>query len=209
MLKLLNKLDREQRIEMFKVILAIKNQKLFSVVKSTLIENGYTIADTASDFADCLRKIRVLKPDIVVMEYGFSVGSMVEMIDILKNDRICPVVILANQAQRSNIESVILEDDEFNIFLYSPFNKWAFISFVETIVKNWMRLRKLEEQIRKLQDDLETRKLVERAKGILMKELKLDEESAMKKLQKLSMDHQMPIKEVAKRIIEWKLKNSK
>lgn len=72
-----------------------------------------------------------------------------------------------------------------------------------------MKLRKLEEQVRKLQDDLETRKLVERAKGILMKELKLDEESAMKKLQKLSMDHQMPIKEVAKRIIEWKLKNSK
>lgn len=143
------------------------------------------------------------------MEYGFSVGSMVEMIDILKNDRICPVVILANQAQRSNIESVILEDDEFNIFLYSPFNKWSFISFVETIAKNWMKLRKLEEQVRKLQDDLETRKLVERAKGILMKELKLDEESAMKKLQKLSMDHQMPIKEVAKRIIEWKLKNSK
>ena len=209
MLKLLNKLDREQRIEMFKVILAIKNQKLFSVVKNTLIENGYTVADTATDFADCLRKIRVLKPDIVIMEYGFSVGSMVEMIDILKNDRICPVVILANQAQRSNIESVILEDDEFNIFLYSPFNKWGFISFVETIVKNWMRLRKLEEQIRKLQDDLETRKLVERAKGILMKELKLDEESAMKKLQKISMDQQMPIKEVAKRIIEWKLKNSK
>lgn len=101
---------------MFKVILAIKNQRLFSVVKNALIENGYTIADTASDFADCLRKIRALKPDIVIMEYGFSVGSMVEMIDILKNDRICPVVILANQAQRSNIESVILEDDEFNIF---------------------------------------------------------------------------------------------
>lgn len=101
---------------MFKVILAIKNQRLFSVVKNALIENGYTIADAASDFADCLRKIRVLKPDIVIMEYGFSVGSMVEMIDILKNDRICPVVILANQAQRSNIESVILEDDEFNIF---------------------------------------------------------------------------------------------
>lgn len=120
---------------MFKVILAIKNQRLFSVVKNALIENGYTIADAASDFADCLRKIRVLKPDIVIMEYGFSVGSMVEMIDILKNDRICPVVILANQAQRSNIESVILEDDEFNIFLYSPFNKWSFISFVETIAK--------------------------------------------------------------------------
>lgn len=82
-----------------------------------------------------------------------------------------------------------------------------FISFVEMVVRNWSRLRKLEEHIKKLQDDLETRKLVERAKGILMKELKLDEELAMRKLQKLSMDHQMPIKEVARRIIEWKMNN--
>ncbi|ABP66419.1 ANTAR domain-containing protein [Caldicellulosiruptor changbaiensis] len=192
---------------MYKVILAIRNKKLFATVKSSLIENGYSIADTASDFSDCLRKIRVLKPDVVIMEYGFSIGSMVEIIDILKNDKICPVVILANQAQKSNIESVILEDDEFNVFLYSPFNKWAFISFVEMVVRNWSRLRKLEEHIKKLQDDLETRKLVERAKGILMKELKLDEELAMRKLQKLSMDHQMPIKEVARRIIEWKMNN--
>ncbi|WAM31202.1 ANTAR domain-containing response regulator [Caldicellulosiruptor naganoensis] len=192
---------------MYKVILAIRNQKLFGTVKSTLIENGYSIADTTLDFSDCLRKIRVLKPNIVIMEYGFSVGSMVEMVNILKNDRICPVVILANQAQKSNIESVIFEDDEFNVFLYSPFNKWAFISFVEMVIKNWIKLRKLEEHIRKLQDDLETRKLVERAKGILMKELKLDEELAMRKLQKLSMDHQMPIKEVARRIIEWKMNN--
>lgn len=192
---------------MYKVILAIKNKKLFATVKSTLIENGYSIADIASDFSDCLRKIRVLKPDIVIMEYGFSVGSMVEMINILKNDKICPVIILANQAQKSNMESIVLEDDEFNIFLYSPFNKWAFISFVEMVVRNWSKLKRLEEHIRKLQDDLETRKLVERAKGILMKELKLDEELAMRKLQKLSMDHQMPIKEVARRIIEWKMNN--
>jgi len=190
---------------MHRVILAIKNQKLFATVKNTLIENGYSITDTASDFSDCLRKIRVLKPDVAIIEYGFSVGSMVEMIDILKNDKICPVVILANQAQKSNIESVILEDDEFNVFLYNPFNKWAFISFVEMVVRNWSKLRKLEEHIKKLRDDLETRKLVERAKGILMKDLKLDEELAMRKLQKLSMDHQIPIKEVARRIIEWKM----
>ncbi|WAM34318.1 ANTAR domain-containing response regulator [Caldicellulosiruptor morganii] len=194
---------------MYKAILAIKNQKLFAVVKNTLTENGYSIADTALDFSDCLRKIRVLKPDVLIMEYGFSVGSMVEIINILRDDRICPTIILANQAQKSSIESVILEDDEFNVFLYSPFNRGAFISFVETVIKSWVKLRRLEEHIKKLQDDLETRKLVERAKGILMKELKLDEELAMRRLQKLSMDHQMPIKEVARRIIEWKMSNNK
>lgn len=190
---------------MYKVILAIKNKKLFSIVKSSLLEAGYTIADVASDFSDCLRKVRVLKPDIFIIEYGFSMGSIVELVDILKDDKICPVIILANQAQKSSMESTVLENDEFNIFLYSPFNKPAFLSFVELTAKNWAKLRKLEEHIKKLQDDLETRKLVERAKGILMKELRLDEELAMKRIQKLSMDHQMPIKEVAKRIIEWKL----
>lgn len=192
---------------MYKVVLGIKNQKLFLTVKNTLQENGFIVADVATDYSDCLRKIRVLHPDVVIIEYGFSIGSIVEIIDILKEDRICPVIILANQAQRSNIESIILENDEFNIFLSNPFNKGAFISFVEMVVKNWTKLRKLELYIKKLQDDLETRKLVERAKGILMKELKLDEELAMKRLQKLSMDHQIPIKEVARRIIEWKINN--
>ncbi|MEZ0537528.1 ANTAR domain-containing response regulator [Caldicellulosiruptoraceae bacterium PP1] len=191
---------------MVKVIVGIKTSNLNNVIKKALQENGYTIVDNVFDLSECIRKVRTLKPQLLIVEYGFSSGSLIEMIEVINSDKICPVIVLANESQKSQMESVIFENDIFNIFLYKPFNKASFISYIDLIIKNYNKMRKLELEIEKLKDSLETRKIVEKAKGILMKELKIDENTAMKKLQKLSMDSKLPLKEIALKILSMNFK---
>jgi len=187
---------------MGKVVLGAKNKNILTILKKVFHENGFSVVDIAVDYSDCIRKVRTTKPDILVIEYGFS-GGIIELIEVLSQEKICPVVILANESQKSQMESVIFKENNLNIFIYRPFNKWAFISYLNVVLKDWKNMRKLEEEVEKLKENLEVRKLVEKAKGIIMKHLKVDEEEAMKKLQKLSMDNRISLKEISIKVIEW------
>jgi two-component system, response regulator PdtaR len=114
-------------------------------------------------------------------------------------DKICDVILIATEPQDSVIDEMKSENNF--VCMVKPLNKSSLINTIDLMIKNKRRISELERQIDELRSSLDTRKEVEKAKGLLMKNLNLSEPEAFKRIQRQSMDRGIPMKEIAKAII--------
>lgn len=168
-------------------------------LKEMLTESGYEVVGEAGDGAEAVRLAFDLAPDVVIVDLKMPVMNGVEAARQITGARICPVVVLTAYSQRALVEKAI--DSGAMSYLVKPFSKSDLLPAIEVAIARFKEARALEEKVKKLEDHLETRKLVERAKGILMSREGLDEASAFRKIQKNSMDRRKSIAEVAAEII--------
>lgn len=168
-------------------------------LKEMLTESGYEVVGEAGDGAEAVRLAFDLAPDVVIVDLKMPVMNGVEAARQITGARICPVVVLTAYSQRALVEKAI--DSGAMSYLVKPFSKSDLLPAIEVAIARFKEARVLEEKVKKLEDHLETRKLVERAKGILMSREGLDEASAFRKIQKNSMDRRKSIAEVAAEII--------
>ena len=168
-------------------------------LKEMLTESGYEVVGEAGDGAEAVRLAFDLAPDVVIVDLKMPVMNGVEAARQITGARICPVVVLTAYSQRALVEKAI--DSGAMSYLVKPFSKSDLLPAIEVAIARFKEARVLEEKVKKLEDHLETRKLVERAKGILMSREGLDEASAFRKIQKNSMDQRKSIAEVAAEII--------
>lgn len=182
-----------------RILIAMSNDLLSGKMKTILVEAGFTVIDQARDGNECLRKIRTLKPDLTILEFGLPQMNGYDVAKVALEDNICDIIVLCNSEQ----ESMLYPLKEFSNFvaLVKPVNKMALLSSMEIMSKSRKRIRELEKEINELKATLDTRKEVEKAKGLLMKHLGLSENDAFKRIQKQSMDRGIPMKEIAKAII--------
>lgn len=182
-----------------RILIAMSNETLAGKVRAILIEAGYTVVDQAGDGAECLRKLRLLKPDVAVMEQNLAIMSGYDVSRVVLEDKICSVILLASLEQENTFYP--LKQEGNFVCLVKPVNKSVLTNTIELMVKNSRIIRTLENEIEELRASLDTRKEVEKAKGLLMKHLGLSENDAFKRIQKQSMDRGIPMKEIAKAII--------
>lgn len=186
-------------MEAVRIIIAMNNDASIIKIKQTLWEYGYSVIDEVRDGNECLRKIRVLKPDIVVLEYGLPSVNGSEIARIAVEDKLCNVILIATTEQESLIGDI--KSESGFVYMTKPLNKQALINIIDLMVKFKQRIEELEKEIVQLKETLDTRKEIERAKGILMKQMGLSETEAYKKIQKQSMDRGIAMKEIARAII--------
>ena len=182
-----------------RILIAINNNVLVAKLKTILMEDGFIVIDQAVDGPDCLRKIRTLRPDILILEYNLPIMNGLEVSKVALEDKICEVVLLASLEQGNLLED-IREEAGF-VSLVKPVSKMLLTRTLEIMLKNSRRIKQLEKEIEELRSNLNTRKEVEKAKGLLMVKLGLSEHDAFKRIQKQSMDRGISMKEIAKAII--------
>ncbi len=180
-----------------RILIALNNDASIGKLKSIFQESGYIVVDQAKDGSECLRKVRALKPDLAVVDY--SLTNAWDAVKVAIEDDICDIILIANENQRSLIGS--LTDTGRFVCMSKPLNKQSLINTINLMVKNKRKIDQLEKEIEELKATLDTRREVERAKGLLMKHLNLSEPEAFKRIQKQSMDKGIPMKEIAKAII--------
>lgn len=182
-----------------RVIIALADESQLMKVRNLLTEHGYDVISISRDGHECIRKARIHRPDIALIDYNLIQYSGYEVAKVLTEDKICSVILLLNGSQKSLINENTGEGD-FNCLL-KPINASGLISTIELTLKSSQRIRSLEEEVQCLKDKIQTRKTIEKAKGVLMKKLQLNEEEAFRRIQKQSMDKRLPMIEVAKSII--------
>lgn len=187
------------KMDSARILIAIKNDTLAGNLRSILAGSGYTVVEHARDGNDCIRKIRALKPDISIMEYGLPALNGFEIAKLSIEDGLSDVILITTQELLP--ETGNLSHETGFICLVKPLNKIALINTIDLMLKNRKRIRQLEKEIEQLKLSLDTRKEVEKAKGLLMKYLNLSEAEAFKRIQKQSMDRGIAMKEIAKAII--------
>jgi len=170
-------------------------------LREMLTNLGYLVIGEVGDGRSAVNLARELRPDIVIMDIKFE-GEGFDGIDaarMLTEERIAPVLLLTAYSQRE----LVIRAREAGVvgYLVKPFREADLVPAVEVALARFAEFRTVEEQVGDLQQALETRKFVDRAKGILMDSQGLSEAEAFRRIQKMSMNTRKPMKDVAEAII--------
>lgn len=182
-----------------RIFVAAGNSSLRRKIKKVLSREGYFIAGEAEDAGNMLRMIRTYHVDLIMLDANLPGTGGAEPVRICGEDRIAPIVLISENWQKDLAE--MSEEKWIYSFLIKPVEETNIIPAVETALMNYRKLSSLEDELSKLKEKLKTRKLVEKAKGIIMETMGLSEAEAFKKIQKESMDRGVSMKELAKSII--------
>ena len=165
-----------------------------------LSEEGYVVVGEAADGQEALEQAEALRPDLVIMDVKMPKMDGIDAASIIAERRIAPVVILTAFSQRELV--VRARDAGAMAYLVKPFGRRDLLPAVELAVSRFRELVALESEVAGLTDRLETRKTVERAKGLLMARHGLSEPEAFRWIQRSAMDRRTTMKVVAQAILE-------
>jgi response regulator NasT len=186
-------------LERTRVIIADDESLVRVDVREALTELGYLVVGEVGDGQSAVNLARELEPDVVVMDIKMPGLDGIEAARILTQEKIAPVVLLTAYSQRELIDRA--KDAGVVGYLVKPFRETDLAPAIELAQARFSEFRALEQEVDNLAEALETRKKVERAKGILMDQQDITEAEAFRKIQKMSMNTRRPMKEVAEAII--------
>ena len=188
-------------MERTRVIIADDESIIRMDLREMLTNLGYLVVGEVGDGRSAVNLARELKPDLVIMDVRFE-GDEFDGIDaakILTEEKIAPVLLLTAYSQRELVERA--KTAGVTGYIVKPFRESDLAAAIEVALARFAEFRALEKEVGDLRLALETRKLVDRAKGILMDLQGLSEAEAFRKIQKMSMNTRKPMKEVAEAII--------
>lgn len=165
-----------------------------------LTEEGYVVVGEAGDGARAIELAEELRPDLVILDVKMPVLDGISAAEAIAGRRIAPVVILTAFSQRDLVERA--RDAGAMAYLVKPFSKTDLVPAIEMAVSRFAELSMLETEVADLTERLETRKAVDRAKGILQQQLSLSEPDAFRWIQKTAMDLRLSMRQVADGVVE-------
>jgi response regulator NasT len=165
-----------------------------------LREEGYKVAGEAVDGEEAIRLATELRPDLVILDVKMPKVDGIDAASKIAGRRIAPVVILTAFSQRELVERA--RDAGAMAYLVKPFAKHDLVPAIELAVSRFAELQALENEVAGLNERLETRKLIERAKGLLMSKQGLSEPDAFRWIQRNAMDRRTTMKAVAQAVVD-------
>ena len=186
-------------MERTRVIIADDESIVRMDLREMLGNLGYLVIGDVGDGQSAVNLSRELKPDVILMDIKMPNMDGIEAAKILTEEQIAPVVLLTAYGQKELVDQA--KEAGVVGYLVKPFREADLLPAIEVALTRFNEFKAVRQEVEDLQNALETRKLVERAKGILMDTQSMDENEAFRKIQKMSMNTRKPMKEVAEAII--------
>jgi AmiR/NasT family two-component response regulator len=165
-----------------------------------LTEAGYDVVGQAGDGEAAIELTETEKPDLVVMDVKMPKLDGISAAERIAKQRIAPVVILTAFSQRDLVERA--RDAGAMAYLTKPFTIEDLMPAIELAVSRFLEIKQLDAEVTDLQDQLKARKLIEKAKGLLMTNLQISEPEAFKWMQKTAMDKRRSMTDVAQLVMD-------
>ena len=163
-------------------------------------EAGYEVVAEAADGAEAIELAQVHKPDLAILDVKMPVLDGISAAE--KIIAIAPVLMLTAFSQRELVERA--RDAGVMAYVVKPFSIGDLVPAIEIAISRHLQMRSLADEVADLHERLETRKIIDKAKGILMAALNLSEPQAFSWIQKAAMDRRLTMKEVALAVIDPK-----
>jgi response regulator NasT len=164
-----------------------------------LREAGFDVVGEASNGEEAVELAEELRPDVVVMDIKMPKMDGLTAAEKIGKDRLAPVVMLTAFSQKELVERA--RDAGAMAFVVKPFTGADLLPAIELAIARHDEILGLEDEVADIEDRLETRKRVERAKGLLMAKMNLTEPEAFRWIQKTSMNRRLTMREVADAVI--------
>jgi response regulator NasT len=164
-----------------------------------LREEGYQVIAEAGDGESAIELARDLKPNLVIMDIKMPKVDGISAAAVIVKERIAPVVMLTAFSQRELIEQA--RDAGAMAYLVKPFARHELVPAIELSVSRYTEMQALEAEVATLNERLETRKVIDRAKGLLMTNHGMTEPQAFRWIQRTAMDRRSTMRVVADAIV--------
>jgi len=181
-----------------RVIIAHSHKTFSQQLKKICQQVGYLVIGETKEGRDTLQSAFQQEPDIIIMEDNLPGNEGRNIAGLIDEHRLAPLVLVVEN--QKELLTLIHLPEVYGI-LTLPLQEIVVLTVLETALVAFQRIKELENEVKELRKTIEARKIIERAKGILMEKRGLNERTAYKYLQKMSMDHCIPLEIVAKKII--------
>lgn len=165
-----------------------------------LREEGYDVVGEAGDGQEAVELAESLRPDLVIMDVKMPRRDGIDAAAEIAAKRIAPIVVLTAFSQRDLVERA--RDAGAMAYLVKPFSISDLVPAIEVAVSRFAEMTELEREVADLGERLETRKVIERAKGVLQSSHGMTEPEAFTWIQRAAMDRRTTMKRVAEVILE-------
>ncbi len=173
-------------------------------LRETLEEEGYEVIGETGRGDQAVELVRALQPDLAILDVKMPGMDGLEAARIINGEKICGVLMLTAFSQREVVEQA--RDAGALAFLVKPFQKSDLIPAIEVAMGRFRELRSLTGEIDALGEQLESRKVVERAKGVLIDQAGMSESDAFSFIQRTAMSERTRMRDVADRILDGSLR---
>lgn len=187
-------------MEALRIIIADNESIIRMDLKEILEEAGHTVVGEAPDGVKAVEMARKHQPDLVIMDIKMPEMDGITAAKIISNEKIAPVLLLTAFSQKEIVEKA--KDSGVLAYLVKPVKEANLFPAIEIALSRFKEFAELERELEDVKNSLETRKVLDRAKGILMDAYSLTETEAYRRIQQYSMSKRKSIKEVAAAIVE-------
>lgn len=173
-------------------------------LRETLQEEGYDVVGETGRGDQAVELVRGLEPDLAILDIKMPGMTGLEAAAIINGEKICGVLMLTAFSQREVVEQA--RDAGALAFLVKPFQRSDLVPAIEVAMGRFRELRELTGEIDSLGEQLESRKFIERAKGVLIDEAGMTENDAFQFIQKTAMSERSRMRDVADQILDGSLR---
>ena len=179
-----------------------------SIIRMDLAEMledaGHQVVGEAADGVEALALVRRENPDIVILDIKMPRLDGIHAARIIAHEQLAPVLLLTAYSQKDIIDKAT--DSGVLGYLVKPVSPTNLFPAIEVAIAQFKRQQEMNKQLDQMNEEIETRKVVERAKGLLMELYHIPEEEAYRRLQQYSMKKRISLKSVAEAVITSALK---
>lgn len=168
-------------------------------LRRTLENMGHVVVGEAGDGQQALEITKELKPDIAILDIKMPTMDGIDAAKLISTEAIAPVLLLTAYSQRDLVERA--RDAGVFAYLVKPFKELDLMPAIEIAIARFEEFEELDREVNDLENKLDARKTVDRAKGILMDQYGLKEQDAFRRIQVQSMNTRKTMREIAEAII--------
>ena len=186
-------------MEALRIVVADNESIIRMDLRELLEEAGHHVVGEAVDGVKAVEQTRKYRPDLVIMDIKMPEMDGITAAKIIPNEKIAPVLLFTSCSQKEIVEKA--KDSGVLGYLVKPVKEVNLFPAMEIAISRFREFAELERELEDVKNSLETRKLLDRAKGILMDTHQLGESEAFRRIQQYSMAKRKSIREVAEAII--------
>lgn len=191
--------EEEERTEKRTVVVAEDEALIRLDIVEILKGRGFDVVAEAGNGEEAVELTKEHTPDVVLMDVKMPKMDGISAAEIIAKDRVAPVVLLTAFSQKELVDRAT--EAGAMAYVVKPFTENDLIPSIEVAISRFEQIKALENEVTGLKEQFETRKLVERAKSLLITKMGLTEPEAFRWIQKTSMDRRLSMREVAETIV--------
>lgn len=184
----------------YKIVIADDEMIICMDLKEILEEAGHEVIGMAADGAEALKLVKEKKPDVAILDIQMPEIDGLQVAKLIAHDHIAPVVLLTAFGEEETIEKA-KKSDVFG-YVVKPAEERTLLPAIEIAVSQFQTKNEIVNKVKNMERELAARKVIERAKGLLMTNYGLTEEIAYKKMQQISMKRGKTIEIIAEKIVK-------